>query len=207
MSQMPIKEYLLGQNQKAQILEFVGNNREELILANKWHYIVYIESTSKLILHQSSSSSDIFGTGRNSFTQILDKIVNPSFQDLLYLCTLYPLLLPKSSDPIRHKEIDVSLPPSIQQLILAGNGYLLYYHQLEILYATITNCSHSEAVLFRRDWNLKKHYTREIAKSLYITNDITLYDLFQDASLNDNHFVYQANYHGAYNVYNLIYSY
>jgi len=170
-----IDEVLLGPREQQLVAKLVGADKQELINGYKWHYLVSISG--------------------------IDKVV---FRDLLFLTTLYPLLMPLGYTANRIIKIEEHLPKKISALIKAGCGYLFYYHQLEILYSGLTNCSHAEAVLFRKDWNLKKEYTRDVAKSIKINSHINLFALIEQYSVNENLFFYQANYHGAYHLFEYI---
>ena len=199
-----IKEFILGPSDRESILELIGNEKEELVNGNCWHYILKIENNSKALIHHASSNTNFLDNVERGFKSYLNDFSKPRFFDLLFLCTLYPILLPNNYLSLPKDKIDVSLPVKIQKLLTAGRGYLIYYHQIEILYSALTNSTHSESVQFRKDWNLKKEYTRQIANSTKISDSQSLLDLIEKYTLDNNMFFYQANYHGAYNLYNVI---
>ncbi|MEY4571955.1 MAG: hypothetical protein RLZ10_1172 [Bacteroidota bacterium] len=196
-----IEEVLLGPTEQHLVTKLVGAEKEELINGYKWHYLVSISGINKLIIHQATNNFRAFHGKKSSFVEELQKMNRPKFRDLLFLTTLYPILMPLGHTATRMIKIEGHLPEKISALIKAGCGYLFYYHQLEILYSGLTNCSHAEAVLFRKDWNLKKEYTRDVARSIKINSHIDLFGLIKQYSTNENLFFYQANYHGAYHLF------
>jgi hypothetical protein len=200
MSITNIDEVLLGPREQQLVAKLIGADKQELINGYKWHYFVSIRDTNKVVIHQATNSTEIFKVKKNSFVDKLKKLDQPQFFDLLFLTTLFPLLLPEEFNIGSKNSVESSLPKKIQSLLQAGNGYLFYYHQLEILFSGLTNCSHAEAVLFRKDWNLKKRYTQEAAKAIKINSQIDLFELINRYAINDNLFFYQANYHGAYHL-------
>ena len=204
MNNTNIEEHLLGPAEHREVAELIGADKVELINGNKWHYIVSINTINKVVIHQATNSSEIFGVKKGFFTEEIQKMAQPKFRDLLILTTLYPLLLPEGYEIGSNSKVERHLPSKIKDLLHAGNGHLLYYHQLEILYSGLTNCSHAEAMFFRKDWNLKKEYTREAARSIQINSQIDLYSFIKRYAINDNLFFYQANYHGAYHLYEYI---
>jgi hypothetical protein len=199
-----IDEVLLGPREQQLVAKLVGADKQELINGYKWHYLVSISGMDKVIIHQATDNFRAFDGKTGSFVGELQKMNQPKFRDLLFLTTLYPLLMPLGYTANRIIKIEEHLPKKISALIKAGCGYLFYYHQLEILYSGLTNCSHAEAVLFRKDWNLKKEYTRDVAKSIKINSHINLFALIEQYSVNENLFFYQANYHGAYHLFEYI---
>jgi hypothetical protein len=199
-----IEEHILGPAEHKEVAELIGSDKDELINGNKWHYVVSINSINKVVIHQATNSSEIFRVKKGFFIDEIQKMAQPKFRDLLILTTLYPLLLPEGYEIGSNSKVERNLPSKIKDLLQAGNGHLLYYHQLEILYSGLTNCSHAEAVLFRKDWNLKKEYTREVARSIQINSQTDLYGLIKRHAISDNLFFYQANYHGAYHLYEYI---
>jgi hypothetical protein len=199
-----IEEHLLGPAEHKEVAELIGSDKDEIINGNKWHYIVSINTINKVVIHQATNSSEIFRVKKGYFIDEIQKMMQSKFQDLLFLTTLYTLLIPEGYEIGSKSKVERSLPSKIKSLLKAGNGYLLYYHQLEILYSGLTNCSHAEAVLFRKDWNLKKEYTREAARSIQINSQVDLYSFIRRYAINDDLFFYQANYHGAYHLYEYI---
>ncbi len=199
-----IEELLLDQSDHEALLRIVGHENEEMVRAYKMHYIVRLTNSEKLILYQATNSSDIFLKTSFSFTEHLKKCNTTNFFDLLFLCTSYPLLLPSNFRNMKIDEESPRLPFFIREILQVGNGHLLYYNQLEILFSTVTNRPHNESILFRKDWNLKKDYTRDLANSIFVTPTISLNELIISKTITRDSFVYQPNFHGANNLYNAI---
>lgn len=198
MKQQDFKEIVLGPGEKEMLFDFNGFGIHQIDSSKSWHYIAYIEKTKEVIVYQSSNTrSKVMEVG-GSLADYLSRFKRIRFKDLLYLCTLYPLLMPSSQMRLDIARFSEKLSPPIRKILNFGNGYFFYYHQLEILYSLLTNCSHEESFLFRRDWNLKKEYTRDRASKIMISDGSSLLDFIIKYSVDDNLFFYQANYYGAY---------
>lgn len=129
-----IEELLLDQSNFDTVLGIVGHEKEEMVRAYKMHYIVRTANSEKLILHQATNSSDILSSTRTSFVDHLKKCNRANFFELLFLCTLYPLLMPKKIKNLQPIRVSYDLPYFAREVLQLGNGYLLYNNQLEILF-------------------------------------------------------------------------
>jgi len=136
------------------------------------------------------------------FSQIVESQLPLSFEDALYLTTVFPIL----PDAVRPEPQAVrpsqTLPPAIGELLQGSRGFLLYAHQLEQLYSMTTGASASEARSFRRDWNLKHPRSRSLASQVSLTQGYTLSELIAECTLERAGFVYSAQFRGAYRLYN-----
>jgi hypothetical protein len=199
-----IEEIILGPESREQAIQLLGESHRELINGHLWHYIAFAGENKRPIIHQASSDSNIVVRPRVSLVNHLEKSKSLCVEDLLYICTFYPILLPESFGQVKQKMAKQSLPSILLKILKIGKGYLLYYHQIEVIFSALTNKSHLEAIQFRRDWNLKKEYTRKMAGNIIISRDYSLLDFILDHALNDSLHFYQANYYGAYTLANLI---
>lgn len=197
-----IEEMVLGPDNREKTIQLLGESNRELVNGHLWHYIAFAGENKLPIIHHASSDSTLVVIPRISLADHLKNISRISIDDLLYLCTFYPLLLPKSLDQEKQIKERRSLPPVLNEILTIGKGRLLYYHQIEVIYSALTNKSHLEAAQFRRDWNLKKEYTRQVADEIVIDKDYSLLDLILDHAYNDALHIYQANYYGAYTLAN-----
>lgn len=198
MKQQDFKEIVLGPGEKEMLFDFNGFDMQQIDSSKAWHYIAYLEKTKEVIIHQSSNTKSKVMEVGGSLADYLSRKKRISFKDLLFFCTLYPVLMPSNQERLSLTRLNKILPPLMRKILNVGNGYFFYYHQLEILYSLLTNCSHEESFLFRRDWNLKKEYTRDRANKIMISDGSSLLEFIIKYSVDDNLFFYQANYHGAF---------
>ena len=61
-----------------------------------------------------------------------------------------------------------------------------------------------EAITFRKDWNLKKPQARAKADKIIVSEGISLAKLIQQRSIENNSFVYNADFGGAYRLWKYI---
>jgi len=198
MKQQYFKELILGPSEKEKLSDFNGFSLHQFHSLKAWHYIAFLEKTNEVIICQSSNNRSKLVAEGGTLADYLSRPPKKRFKDLLFFCTLYPALLPSSQERLDLARFNKKLQPLIRKILNFGNGYFFYYHQLEILYSILTNCSHEESFLFRRDWNLKKDYTRDLASKIMVTDDFSLLDFIIRYSVDDNLFFYQANYYGAF---------
>lgn len=198
MKNNEIKEVLFGPEKKHELTLILGKDKLEQIRAYNWHYIVYIElkSENKIVLHHSSNNYSQFIGINKTFINLLEEGSLDSATNKLLACTLFPSNF--KIEYLEKKSSSILLPKMIEDTLFIGNGHLIYYQQLESIYSLLTNGSHAESYSFRRDWNLKKDYTREIASKIQVMSNYTLLDLILEKSLEKDLFVYQGNFHGAY---------
>jgi len=198
MKQQYFKELILGPGEKEKLFDLNGFSLHQVDSLKAWYYIAYLEKTNEVIICQSSNNRSKLVAEGGSLADYLSKPPKKRFKDLLFFCTLYPVLLPSSKVSLDWAGFNQKPKPLIRKILNFGNGYFFYYHQLEILYSLLTNCSHEESFLFRRDWNLKKEYTRDKASKIMVSKDNSLLDFIMKYSIDDNLFFYQANYYGAF---------
>ena len=197
MKNSNIKELILGPTDNNLLMDFNGISISQADALNTWHYLAFVEDTLEVIIYQSTNKRSKLTEAGNSLIEYLISIKTHRFRDLLFVCTLYPLLMPRDYRIKRSPFCKKDLSYPVRKILNIGKGYFFYYHQLEILYSLLTNCSHEESFLFRRDWNLKKSYTRDIASKTMVTQNCSLLDFIIHFSIDNNLFFYQANYYGA----------
>ncbi len=193
-----INETIFGPEQKNELVKILEKNKIEQIMAYNWHYLVYLQNKTEnqVIIHQSTNNLQLFDFKKSSFLNLIEEGALSSDSKKLIACTLFPIYFKKELLNNKREFSDVKLPKMINDVLSIGNGYLLYYHQLEILKSLLTNCSHVESFSFRRDWNLKKEYTREVSSKILITENYSLLDLILERTLSADSFVYQCNFYG-----------
>lgn len=131
----------------------------------------------------------------DSFKQSLKLCNQPSFGEVLFITTIYEKQLINDSTFTNNNFESI---PLIDELLTDSFGYLAFAHQMEQLYCMLTGCNYMEAVSFRKDWNIKRPKARELANSIFISADFTLANLLQERCLENNQFVFNANFYGSH---------
>ncbi len=203
LKNLPIQQEIISAEEKEWLLDIAGPQYEEQINNYPFHQLIYI-SSDKPIPIMLLSGYKPFNKNTPSFKDCLLELPAVNYEYLLFLTSLYPVI-----DPARliviiqsygfHCEV-----PIIDKWLESSFGFLAYAHQLEQLYCMLTGCNYMEAVTFRKDWNLKRPKTREIANRLLISPKLNLSDLMNLNSIENNQFVYTANYSGGFKLWQYI---
>jgi hypothetical protein len=112
---------------------------------------------------------------QDNFSSYLLKVNKLSFNELLYLVSYYGFF--------KEDEDNLSLFNVLDTSSNTGGyfentfGKLLYHHQLEQLYGSLTQSKIEEAVTFRKAINLKRHSAFEKAKTIVLPSGESLFEI------------------------------
>ena len=180
------------------------NNKSE----NSYHFIVYVDGESPCPIIWIHGSDKLLEYEKRvpSFKESLLQLTQFDFDTLLFLTTLYGAY--GKMDPIylMNSNKKLSPIPKVDDFLKSSFGYLLYSHQLEQLVCMLTNMSYNEAIEFRKDWNKKKPSSRISAEQISVTKDKMLHQIILERTVEENQFVFNANFRGAHFLWNYIHS-
>ena len=91
----------------------------------------------------------------------------------------------------------------LDEILKPTYGYILYAHQFEQIYSKLPSNSNYDIVTLRKDWNKKKPEAIAFVKQIKISDGFSFYDLVLERTVEENHFVWNANFKGA----NLLWGY
>ena len=129
--------------------------------------------------------------------EVLLQLPELHFDSILFALTLYGTVSNQNPlEVLTNSKIFKSIP-LIDDILQPTNGYILYAHQFEQIYSRIPSDSEIEIVTLRKDWNKKKPEAIELVKQTNITPEISFYDLLIERTIEENHFVWNANFKGA----------
>jgi hypothetical protein len=199
-------QQLFGPSDKECLISLVDEKAFTTVETYSYHLIVYAKDyLPGTIIHlagDEARKSELIQLP--DLCELITHYPDLTFKDALFITTVFTFdpshLLNghKDSALINHKI------PVIREWLSDTRGLLLYAHQLEQIFCMLTGKSYPEAISFRKDWNLKRPSSRQTASELFITKDYTLLDLLYEATLDKNHFAYNANFSGAYRLYQYI---
>ncbi len=129
--------------------------------------------------------------------KVLLQLPELNFDAILFTLTLYSTVSNRNPLEIISNSKTFKSIPLIDDILKPTNGYILYAHQFEQIYSRIPSDSEIEIVALRKDWNKKKPEAIELVKQTKITPEISFYDLLLDRTIEENHFVWNANFKGA----------
>lgn len=167
------------------------------------HLIVYIEGDRpRPIIHMAGDvDKRRYFEGYPDFMDLVEAFWPLSFDDALLLTTLFPLdrryATPEGISRLNRYHRD-----SFFEGFLSGSrGLLLYCHQLEQVCSMVQGMSPEDAIAIRRTWNQRSPSSAKLANIITISEDYTLLDLLNESSLERMGCVYDANFKGAYPLY------
>lgn len=129
--------------------------------------------------------------------EVLIQFPELNFDAILFTLTLYGTVSNSNPLEIISNSKTFKSIPIIDDILKPTNGYILYAHQFEQIYSTIPSDSEIEIVTLRKEWNKKKPEAIDLAKQTKITPEISFYDLLIERTIEENHFVWNANFKGA----------
>jgi len=129
--------------------------------------------------------------------EVLSNLPELNFDSILFALTIYGTISNRNpieliSNSKRFKSI-----PDVDDILKPTYGYILFAHQFEQIYSRIPSTSEYDIVTLRKDWNKKKPEAVDIVKETKISDGLSFYDLVLERTIEDNHFVWNANFKGA----------
>jgi hypothetical protein len=207
VNQIPIEQIEIGTNEKTLAISILGVNETERINNYPFHLIVYINTTPQIPILIRSNFIKFSNTGNQylNFKESLLNLPDINFNNILFLTTTYRVFSSEqlSMIPTYHPNY-LEANQEMNEFFSNSSGYFLYSHQLEQLYCMLTGCNYMEAITFRKDWNLKKPQARAKADKIIVSEGISLAKLIQQRSIENNSFVYNADFGGAYRLWKYI---
>lgn len=167
------------------------------------HTLLYLNTDEPIPLIWTSSSTT-YEKPQNRFIDMLKFLPKITFDSLLFSLTCFQNFRSHDFQQIIHNSKQLQSYGNVYDEILAPSfGYLIYAHQLEQIYAMLTGAGYSEAMTFRKDWNMKRRTTRTMLADIKMVDNISLLDLINKRALDQKHlFCFHALWRSAYLLYN-----
>lgn len=170
------------------------------------HLIVYIDGEDpKCIIHLfgHADKKSLF-EGYPDFMRLVEYFWPLSLDDALLLTTLF-VIDPRHGTPEGVSRLSFTHSHRlIREYLSVSRGLLLYNHQLELLCRMVQGMSQKNAINFQESWNRSEPWTPQLAAFIPITEDHSLLNLLNDATLEGKGILYDANFKAAYRLYNCV---
>jgi hypothetical protein len=129
--------------------------------------------------------------------EVVTNLPELNFDSILFALTIYGTISYRNpieliSNSKRFKSI-----PDVDDILKPTYGYILFAHQFEQIYSRIPSTSEYDIVTLRKDWNKKKPEAIDVVKETKISDGLSFYDLVLERTIEDNCFVWNANFKGA----------
>ena len=203
IEQSEFMQRVFTSNDKEMLTRLFGDAFKETICSYSHHIVVYINSDEQPIPLILLSGAATISTFNKDMTLLKTCILNTpklDFNKLLFIVSVFAVRPNLKSVLFNENQF----PLIIDTWLSDTNGYIFYSHQLEQLYCMLTGANYMEAISFRKDWNLKRTSAIRRAQNIMLNNALTLADALQQKTVDANQFVFNANYSGAYKLWNYL---
>ena len=135
--------------------------------------------------------------------ELLSHLPELNYDSILFALTFYSTISSQNPIDLINNSKAIKTITLIDDILKPTYGYLLYAHQFEQIYSKLPSTSDYDIVTLRKDWNKKKPEAIEYVKQIKISDGLSFYDLVLERTVEENHFVWNANFKGA----NLLWGY
>jgi len=205
---LPLEQQYFGIKESKSVMNLLGNKywdeNHDDVLRNE--FLIYLDLPKPKVLLRAKGGKTLATrvTKLPNFKEVLMQLPVVDYDSILFSLTLFgvvadiaPLQMIEEGD--RFETIGL-----IDDILKPSLGYLLYAHQFEQIYSLIPNANQAEVVALRKDWNKKKSEAIKLVKEAEIIPGYSLYDLLKERTIEENHFVWNANFNGANHLWNYL---
>jgi hypothetical protein len=129
--------------------------------------------------------------------ELLSHLPELNYDSILFALTFYRTISKCNPIDLINNSKAFKTLPLLDDILKPTYGYILYAHQFEQIYSKLPSTSEIEAITLRKDWNKKKPEAIEYVKQIKISDGFSFYDLVLERTVEENHFVWNANFKGA----------
>jgi len=195
-----IQKYIDGSESKS-VIDLSGSDSIDIKNNDslKNEFLIYLNVAKPKILLRVRGSKSMASKFESlpDFKEVLRQLPELSFDSILFTLSLYGVISNKNPLDIIKQSKKFKSIPLIDEILKPTYGFVLYAHQFEQIYSRIPSSSDLEIITLRKDWNKKKPEAIEIVKQTEIIKGFSFYDLLMERTVEENHFVWNANFKGA----------
>ena len=168
-----------------------------------YHKLLFLDKEEPIPLIWISSTEQGKVSIEQSFIEMLHALPTINYDSLLFALTCYQHFNDQHFNQILNNSKHlIKYLPVIDNLLTPTFGHLVYAHQLEQIYIMLTGVSSTEAIAFRKDWNIKRRSTREMVSDILIDDNLNFMNLINSIALDQKHFFcFHAPWRSAYLLY------
>jgi hypothetical protein len=202
-----IKELPLSQ--KLNKLE--KSNSETDALSNEvnvdflYEFLISIDLPKPIVLLHSKGGESLYSRVSKfpPLKELLSHLPELNFDSILFALTFYSAISNQNPIELINNSKRFKSIPALEDILKPTYGYILFAHQFEQIYSRIPSTLEYDIVTLRKDWNKKKPEAIDVVKETKISDGVSFYDLVLERTVEENHFVWNANFNGA----NLLWGY
>lgn len=202
ITELPLSQKLIKLEKSNSEMDALSN---EVNVEYSYEFLICIDLPKPIVLIRSKGGESLSSKVSQlpPLNEMLSHLPELNFDSILFALTFYSTI--SNQNPIelisnskRFKSI-----PTLEDILKPTYGYILFAHQFEQIYSRIPSTSEYDIVTLRKDWNKKKLEAINIVKETKISVGLSFYDLVLERTIEENHFVWNANFKGA----NLLWGY
>jgi hypothetical protein len=205
---LPLIQQYFGIKESKSVMNLLGNDYWEDINddLSRNEFLIYLDLPKPKVLLRIKGGKSLAERAAKlpNVKEVLMHLPEINYDSILFILTLFGFFgdldpLQKIKDGNRFESIG-----SLDDILKPTFGYLFYAHQFEQIYSHIPSVNQKEVVSLRKDWNKKNSEAIELVKQTEIKPGYSFYDLLMDRTVEENHFVWNANFKGANHLWNYI---
>ena len=201
IDKLPLVQHYYGSKEHKIVRDLLGVDYWEVHLddLSRNEFLIYLDFKKPIVLHRTRGGKSLHQMASQlpDFKSVLQELPEINFDSILFALTLYGVFAEVHPIKMIHHAKTFSIIPEIEDILKPTYGYLLYGHQFEQIYSRLPSALEAEVVGLRKDWNKKKHEAIELVKQTEINPGFSFYDLLIERTVEENHFVWNANFKGA----------
>lgn len=171
-----------------------------------YEFVIFIPGIRPIILLRIRGGEPLKQRAKSlpEFKEILMSMPEVNFDSILFILTVFRALGKRSPLELINESKKFNPVPELDDLLENTFGYLLYAHQFEQVYSRIPSNTDDEVITVRKEWNKKKPDVLVTMKNTMIKPGLSLYDFICERTIEENHFVWNANFKGAKLLFNYL---
>ena len=202
IKELPLSQKII-KNEKSNSVTNASSNEENVDFS--YEFLIILDLPKPIVLFHSKGEESL--SSRVSqlppLKELLSHLPELNYDSILFALTYYSTISNYNPIDLINNSKAFKTIPLLSDILKPTYGYILYAHQFEQIYAKLPSTSDYDIVTLRKDWNKKKPEAIEIVKHSKISDGFSFYDLVLERTLEENHFVWNANFKGA----NLLWKY
>ncbi len=201
IKELPLVQKYSDAAERNSVMKLLGLDYNDSMPVDSFknEFLIYLNLAKPIILLRIRGSKSMALKYENlpDIKDVLMQLPELSFDSILFTLSLYGVVTDKNIFEFISQSKKIKSIPLIDDILKPTYGFVLFAHQFEQIYSRIPSSSDLEVITLRKDWNKKKPEAIEIVKQTEIMKGLSFYDLLMERTVEENHFVWNANFKGA----------
>ena len=200
IKELPLVQKHFAVTESKSVMNLLGSDYWDSMTDDspKNEFLIYLDFAKPLVLLRTRGGKSLASKFENfpDIKEVLMQLPEITFDSLLFTLSHYGVITDKNPLELISQSKKFKTIPLIDDILKPTYGYVLFAHQFEQIYSRIPSASEIEIVTLRKDWNKKKPEAIEMVKQTAVMKGLSFYDLLLERTVEENHFVWNANFKG-----------